>query len=143
MNPGPPTVQPQGFTPVGVITEALPGQTGPMETAHATRNCGQSWIEVTSPPGASVSAPLFTSNGLVLRAGADADGSALFVSHDGMQRWARHALDVPVLKERLWTLGSVTLASTQRRGVEELRVSRDRGARWVAELSRVNESSGE
>lgn len=123
---------------VGVISEALPGQTGPFQTAHWTRDCGRSWTEVATPPGASASAPLLTSDGTVLRAGSDTAGPALFVSRDGGRSWTRRALPAPVLKERLWAYGSIWLLAGERLGVEELYSSRDQGQRWSAELSRVS-----
>lgn len=109
-----------------------------VDTAHVSGDCGQTWQAVTTPADATASAPLPMADGTVLRVGRDTAGDAVFVSADGGQTWQRRALDAPVLRERLWLLGSTLLAVTERQGVEELRSSRNGGARWTVELTRVN-----
>lgn len=128
---------------IGLLTRALAGQTGDYETGHVSADCGQTWRDVSTPPGARSSAPLALDDGSLLRTGSDTSGAAMFVSRDAGRSWTRHALDAPVLRERLWSFGRVLIAVTERRDVEEIRSSRDGGARWVAELSRVSDAQGQ
>lgn len=126
---------------VGVLVRTPAEGTSPpasVDRAHITDDCGQTWQAVTTPEGATASAPLPMTDGNVLRVGRDAGGDALFVSADAGQTWQRRSLDAPVLRERMWLLGSTLVAVTERQGVEELRSSRDGGARWTVELTRVN-----
>lgn len=123
---------------IGVVTEAAPGQHGAFTATHVSADCGRSWKEIAVPSKRVPAAPLRLADGAILELGSDDSGRGIYLTRDDGRSWHKLS-DEPVIEERLWAFGPLLLAVSQRHGVEQVRLSKDRGASWTTELSSVDE----